>query len=64
MKREWMSFITHIRNAVSASSAKEKIALNLFPACAIWMKEIIGTWVENYTEQRRLGRGMSAAIFM
>lgn len=59
-----MNFTIHIQNVAFASWEKEKTALNLFRACAIWMKEIIGMKADNYIGQKPLRREMSAVIFM
>ena len=63
MKSERMSFITHIRNAVFVSSAKEKIALNLCRVCVIWTKEITETTAGSCIAQKHWRKVMIAAIF-
>ena len=64
LKKAWMSSIIHTQNAVSVSWASERTALNLFPVCAIWMRETTETKADSCTVPKRWHRGMTAATFM
>ena len=63
-EKAWMSSIIHTQNAVSVSWASERTALNLFPVCAIWMRETTETKADSCTVPKRWHRGMTAATFM
>ena len=64
MKKESMNSIIHTRNVAFVNWEEEKIALNLFHAYVIWMKEIIEMKADNYTGRKHLHGEMHAVIFM
>ena len=64
MKKESMNSIIHTRNVAFVNWEEEKIALNLFHAYVIWMKETIEMKADNYTGRKHLHREMHAVIFM